>query len=226
MVGTVWFTFISFIAVNVPVRCFPIVDTIAISRRARVLRICGLYDAKPRPRLEPSDDQVDKIREDNNDDDIMSVERLFSIQKDGRERRGLLPPLRRRIDSGVACYFEPNDKQVLNLIDKTSCNPYDACWALEACNGDITEAWTRISFARRMMLNKLRNTQLVAEDPDYDVDDYNSEVAEAYEKQKNEVKAQINQRNSDEYFDPVKPGVHWTPIKNPNPIENEPWFTG
>lgn len=190
----------------------------------------GLYDTPLPPRPPKREDPKDKkpVEEDDEDDDEDSVitERLFTIGKDGKEIRGLLPRLRRRLESGVACYFEPTDRLVQNLVGKTSCRPEDACWALEACEGDITEAWMRISTARRMMLNKSRNSLLLEEDDDYDQDDYDMEVLDEYQQRKKDLQAESKKRNRDEYFTPSKPDAQWLPIKNPNPVDDEPWFTG
>lgn len=50
--------------------------------------------------------------------------------------------------------------------------------------------------------------------------------ADAYEIKKRKLKAQIQKRDHEGYFTPAKTGVQWTPTKNPNPIADEPWFTG
>ena len=207
---------------------FPILEVSYVTRSTAVLLRMGLFDSplpeKDSKRLEMDVPAV--VNDEFMEFPVILGERLFSIQKDGKESRELLPPLRQRLDSGVECYFESNDKLVQNLIGKTSCNPDDACWALEACNGDITEAWTRISFAQTMILNELRDKQLLQEDPDYKADDYAKQVLDTYEMQKSKVKDQINRRKSGDYIASVKQGVQWTPIKNPNPVADEPWFTG
>ena len=121
-------------------------------------------------------------------------------------------------------FFRTEQFAGIELDRKSSCNSDDACWAFEACDADITEAWGRISFARRLILNtELTIKQLVQEDPDYVVDDFKNEVADAYETQKTKVKAQINKRK---YITPEKPREQWTPVKNPSPLSDEPWFTG
>ena len=50
--------------------------------------------------------------------------------------------------------------------------------------------------------------------------------ADAYEIKKRKLKAQIQKRDHEGYFTPAKTGLQWTPTKNPNPIADEPWFTG
>ena len=50
--------------------------------------------------------------------------------------------------------------------------------------------------------------------------------ADAYEIKKRKLKAQIQKRDHEGHFTPAKTGVQWTPTKNPNPIADEPWFTG
>jgi hypothetical protein len=54
-------------------------------------------------------------------------------QRDGKGRRA------RPINGD----YEVTDRLVVNLVSKTSCKPLDTCWALEACKGDISEAWVR-----------------------------------------------------------------------------------
>jgi hypothetical protein len=187
----------------------------------------GLYDTplpqRPLPREDPKDKQPVEEEDDIHD---MATARLFEFKKDGNEARNLLPRLKRRLDSGVACYFEPTDRLVQNLVGKTSVCPEDACWALEACEGDITEAWTRISMARRLLLNKSRQSLLLEEDEDYDENDYDMEVQDEYERRKEDKNAETQKRNRDEYFKLSKPDAQWLPTKNPNPVDDEPWFTG
>lgn len=79
--------------------------------------------------------------------------RLFSFHPDGTEVDDLLPPLDRRLDLGIGCYFEESDRVVLHLLRQVQgdLHPADACWALEACKGDQTEALIRISVAQRLL---------------------------------------------------------------------------
>ena len=179
----------------------------------------GLYDTPlpPRPERRNEDDN-----NGNEDDSSLEVQRLFQFNVDGTEKRDLLPRLSRSLDSGIGCYFEESDRLVQNLVEKTDCNPEDAAWALEACKGDITEAWTRISMARRQLLDGTNYN---------DMGGMFSEVSELmaeneFEIQKEELMEQDRQRKSKEYFEPSKPNDDWLPIKNPKPIDDEPWFTG
>jgi hypothetical protein len=194
----------------------------------------GLYDSPlpPRPpsQKEPRskrDAILPETEEEIDSGDISVVlDRLFSFGKDGKEARALLPPLKRRLDSGVSCYYEHNDRLVLSLVDKTSCHPDDACWALEACEGDIIEAWTRISTARRMILNQSHNGQLLQEDADYDEEDYKVELIDEFQRRKKNVAMETKKRQTADYFTPSAPDAQWLPTKNPKPVNDEPWFTG
>lgn len=201
----------------------------------------GLYDSPLPPRPSPRKNNPNKstrnnfrANDENDDDDdefedevpLLLTERLFSFDQSGKEIRGLLPPLRRRLDSGVACYFEATDRLVLNLVEKTACHPDDAGWALEACQGDITQAWTSISVARRLALNRDQQIANEAQDAEYDPDDYEMEVLEEYQQRKTKLNAELKKRNRDEYLRLSEPDAPWLPTKNPRPVEDEPWFTG
>jgi len=193
-----------------------------IRRSSNSNRRMGLYDDPLPPRPPPRKEEP----KEEQDDSVESTSvRLFEFNESGKERRNLLPPLSRRLDSGIDCYFEETDRLVINLVDKTGCNVEDACWALEACKGDITEAWTRISTARRVMLNQSRKN-----DDEFDEDSLDIEMQEEFEKRKMERIEETKQRRRDEYrkdlFKGGEPDQQWLPTKNPNPIDDEPWFTG
>lgn len=198
-----------------------------------VLLRMGLYDTPlpPRP-SSPKDDGKNKRKESSDDDDDdnetpMKMEtHIFEFTVKGKEVNDLLPPLGRRLDSGVDCYFEPTDRLVRNLVNKTACCVPDACWALEACRGDITEAWTRISTARRRLLQRERETSLRQEDKDYDPEDYDMELLDEFERRKRTWREETEERRKEEYFKLSKPNDDWLPIKNPKPMDDEPWFTG
>ena len=203
------------------------------ARHTMVLLRMGLYDTPlpprpPSPRDEGKKKQNEPSDDDDDDDEIpIKLEtRLFEFTVKGKEVNDLLPPLGRRLDSGVDCYFEPTDRLVRNLVNKTACSVPDACWALEACRGDITEAWTRISMARRLQLQRERETSLRQEDEDYDPEDYDMEVLDEFERRKKKMRGETEQRRRDEYFKLSQPNDEWLPIKNPKPIDDEPWFTG
>lgn len=179
----------------------------------------GLYDKPlsplPSPQGQPSD-------ESGHDDESIppTAKRLFDFDMDGREKRNLLPRLSRSLESGIGCYFEASDRIVQNLVSKTDCHPDDAAWALEACKGDITEAWTRISTARRMLLNQNDNRS-----PAEKVE--SSAIAklelDSFREKLNEVE---RKRKRDEYFSGGKLDAEWLPRQNPKPVDDEPWFTG
>ena len=137
----------------------------------------------------------------------------------------MLPSSNRRLDDkGVGCYFEPTDRLVQNLVQKTGCNVEDAAWALEACRGDLTEAWTRISYARRTRLMGAKT--IMKNDGDEDNDEWD---AEAIEKRFQKIKQQRlkeDKRKEINLFQPGKPDENWLPRQNPRPIDDEPWFTG
>lgn len=180
----------------------------------------GLYD-KPLPSRPPpfnDKEEDDDDDDDEDDDDIIQVSsQLFQLDVSGREVNNLLPPLGRRLDKGIGCYFEPNDKLVQNLVDKTSCSVEDACWALEACKGDLTEAWTRVSVARRNQLERERGG---------DASDDDSFFEKEYKKKKQARLDKEQTRARLERMKRTKPDTEWLPIQNPKPIDDEPWFTG
>ena len=196
-----------------------------------VLLHMGLYDTPLPPRPPPKEEDPNS-NEDDDDDEYLPPEagvtgRLFQFGTNGKEVNDLLPPLGRRLDSGVPCYYEATDRLVVNLVNKTQgCAVEDACWALEACRGDITEAWTRISTARRMELLSQQQKQRQA-DEDYDPEDYDLEVLDEFERRKRKLRGETEARRRDEYLKwSPKPDDQWLPTKNPKPIDDEPWFTG
>ena len=177
----------------------------------------GLYDD---PLPQPPADGMPKKRTSQDDDFIEETStRLFQFGEDGKEVNGLLPPLGRRLDKGIACYFECSDRLVRNLVQKTSCNVDDACWALEACRGDMTEAWTRISYARRMRL--MNPTTTTSGNAEWDASAIEKRFQEIKQKRlKEDKQSEIN------FFQPGKSDENWLPRPNPRPIDDEPWFTG
>jgi hypothetical protein len=194
-----------------------------------VLLNMGLYDKplppRPPPRKEePNNNDKDGDSEDENDA-VMSSIRLFEFNDKGQEVNDLLPALSRRLDTGIACYFEPQERLVQNLVDKTSCHVDDACWALEACQGDITEAWTRISMARRLAFNNTKRGRSV--DP---VDEalFDIKMQQQFAQRKQNIIDEEKRRNAQDFWKSAKPkNEQWTPGKsNPRPIDDEPWFTG
>lgn len=194
--------------------------TLTTPRRRRRLRtsphyFMGLYDKPlpPRPPPPPPRDNDDDNDDDDEEEQIQVSSQLFRFNVQGKEANDLLPSLGRRLDKGIGCYFEPSDKLVQNLVDKTLCSVEDACWALEACKGDVTEAWTRISVARQNQLNSER-------------DDDDDDLQEEFERNKQTRLEKERTRERLERMKRSKPDTDWLPIKNPKPIDDEPWFTG
>jgi hypothetical protein len=200
----------------------------------------GLYDQplppRPRPGKKPDnrrrdgETEDDEAEEDPDDGfssyiDGSSQFNLFQFDVRGREVNGLLPNLSRRLDSGVGCYFEAADRLVQNLVDKTSCSVHDACWALEACKGDITEAWTRISVARRQGLESKR---LVSDEDEKvaDTDVLELEVEEEFQDLKERRLEEQKRRDVQDFFKGGEKDQDWLPRQPKGPVDDEPWFTG
>lgn len=176
----------------------------------------GLYDDP----LPPRPERRDETNTTDSDESPYQVQRLFKFNLDGTESRGLLPRLGRSLDSGIGCYFEHSDRLVQNLVDKTDCHPEDAAWALEACKGDITEAWTEISVARRQLLEGSEDARGLSAE----VSELMAENEFEIMKEERMDRERIEKRK--EYFRPSEPDQDWLPLKNPKPIDDEPWFTG
>jgi len=219
----------------------------------------GLYDDPLPPRPPPvdksksssrgekaraggSDAEQEEEEEYDEDIDVASTSssgRLFEFDANGREKRDLLPPLSRKLDKGIDCYFVPTDRLVRNLVDKTGVNVQDACWALEATKGDITEAWTCIGTARRVLLNQDRLPGTTGEGGDdettmsgsgsrttNDMDVYELEIEEEFEERRQLRKEEEKRRNVNEIFK-GEADEQWLPGRpSPNPVDDEPWFTG
>ena len=202
----------------------------------------GLYNEDdPVPRFVPDSSNNKKKNSDNDDEYLKSVFRLFDMQVDGREARDLLPRLSRTLVSGVECYFEESDAKVQTLAKRTACHPMDAAWALEACKGDVTEAWLCITTARRVLLNEQQQ-----QDDDDDEDSLDAQLlqvlqqnkemveeeeeAEDYDERKNRIakeqREQARRQAVQDAFRGGEPDQEWLPTKNPKPVDDEPWFTG
>lgn len=206
----------------------------------------GLYDEPLPPRPAPIPNKkkpnpLDRPDEDDDDDEESEEgdssrstnagavsQRLFSFTPTGKEVNDLLPNLGRRLDTGVECYFESTDRKVITLVEQTGANVDDVCWALEACRGDVTEAWTCISTARRMQLNQQRVSGggSSGNDPPQDLDVMELEMEEEFAERKEERRQRQQQQDREEFFRGGTPDQPWLPRKNPNPVEDEPWFTG
>ncbi|CAB9512825.1 expressed unknown protein [Seminavis robusta] len=217
---------------------FSLVPTCTGQRTPLPVLFMGLYDTPlpppPPPREEEDKDDSEENDDDNDDEPLDVSQRLFSWAMDGTETQDLLPPLGRRLDSGVGCYFEETDRKVQNLAENANCHAEDAAWALEACKGDTTEAWTRISMAKRMTLESIP----LSTDTDNNDDD-NSEFLK-------QVKADLYDMMLEEDFQEMKEkrikaeeireykkrfilsdkDAQWLPTDNPKPVDDEPWFTG
>jgi hypothetical protein len=217
----------------------------------------GLYDDSLPPRPSPLEKEPERGDDEDDDDDIFLVSsspRLFSLRDDGTERQNLLPPLGLRLDLGMDCNFEPTDGKVQNLADQTSCHPWDAAWALEACKGDLVEAKTRIMVAQRLALEQVdvaeRTTcqaDSVENDDEISVErspdaknnsnndgggvSLDAVKADLYDRmQQDEWEEMTEQRRNEQRRNAFRWGekdTQWLPGKeNPRPIEDEPWFTG
>jgi len=203
------------------------------------LRKMGLYDD-----LNEQDD--DSSTNDDDYEEVLYLPPIFSFKPDGTEANNLLPKLRRRIDTGVSCYYEPTDEKVIQLVQMTGCNPQDACWALEAHGGNIVSARQDIYYASRLALSKkvdlqvpttedIKNTdwddelfQLLSQREQINKDGIIREQdeiirplgSEGNQKRKRQKKNQENQRRDG------KPNADWLPGFKPGPVDDEPWFTG
>jgi hypothetical protein len=182
----------------------------------------GLYDKPLPPRPAPRNGNNDDDKNNNSDEDqpFQVQQRLFEFNLDGTEVRGFLPRLSRTLESGIDCYFEETDRLVQNLVGKTDCHPQDAAWALEACKEDITEAWTCISIARRQLLIGDTTGGVLSSEVSQLMAENEFEII----KEERTERERIERRN--EYFKPGKPDEDWLPMMNPNPNDDEPWFTG
>lgn len=207
----------------------------------------GLYDNPLPPRRPPTKSKGNNNKKDMDEDeegedeipvDSSSV-RLFSFDPNtGKEVNEYLPALGRKLTSGVDCYFEASDRLVRNLVGKTGVHVDDACWALEACKGDLTEAWMSISTARRLRLNSDRLSQAGKvvgsfsdrynddEEEDWDEESYEVEMQQEYEKLKSNRLANEKKREMKDFLKGGEKDADWLPIKNPKPLDDEPWFTG
>lgn len=207
----------------------------------------GLYDEPLPPRPAPipnqkqtprddEDDEYDDDDEEHPDGGARAIasgavsQRLFSFTSTGKEINDWLPTLGRRLDTGVECYFEATDRKVITLVEQTGAHVDDVCWALEACRGDVTEAWTCISTARRMQLIQQRassgSSSGIDQQPVQDLDVMELEMEEEFAERKEERRKRQQQQDREEFFRGGTPDQPWLPRKNPNPVEDEPWFTG
>jgi hypothetical protein len=195
------------------------------------------------------DDEGDDVSASSSDGRVagsdaaaMTTVNLFEFDAKGKEVNNLLPNLGRWLDKGVGCYYEATDRPVASLVRRTSCSPADACWALEACKGDVTEAWTRISVARRMKLEggRLKQQQrggvasssdgaeVEGDDGGYqvmDADVLELEMEEDFQELKQQRVEEQKRRDVNDMFRGDK-DQDWLPRQTKGPVDDEPWFTG
>ena len=205
----------------------------------------GLYDKPLPPRPAPRDDNNDDEPpadefKDNEIDFIDTTQEsplLFNMLPSGKEANDLLPELDRYLTSGVGCYFEVTDRVVLSLAENANCHPQDAAWALEACRGDPTEAWTRIGVARRVGYMKLNQLPAVDDNVDWDAElfsllntDQSNVIRplgkDGIQDRKDEIAKDNVKRATKDFFKPGNPDDSWMPGTKPGPVDDEPWFTG
>mmetsp|Transcript_20813 Transcript_20813/g.29376 ORF Transcript_20813/g.29376 Transcript_20813/m.29376 type:complete len:288 (+) Transcript_20813:59-922(+) len=214
----------------------------------------GLYDAPLPPRPSPNNDNNKDDDDDDDGNDVIpppSVTnvRLFQMEKDGSEKRNLLPRLKRRLDiPGIGCYYEETDRKVQNVMDKTNCHPLDACWSLEAHRGNVRDAWESISVAQRMLLNEQMTMKTSEGEGEEEVDwdeawkstmeaqeQGGNEIIrpvdrEAYEKRKAQQQEEEKKRNVRDLFNgggtPDQPYLPKDSFGPDGLDSDEPWFTG
>ena len=214
----------------------------------------GLYDTPlpprfPSPRDEDNSSKKKKNQQHQNDgnndtdNDVVTtttknLPKLFAFSSNGTECHNLLPSLGRRLDRGIGCYYETSDRIVQNLAEQSFCHPEDAAWALDACKGDVTEAWTCISVAKRMALEQVTTTTTTSSsDQDNSNDDseflkqvkadlYDMMLEEDFQEMKQKRIQDDIERKRKEKFLLSDKDSSWLPKANPKPIDDEPWFTG
>lgn len=188
--------------------CFS--DGIWSAYSGSIILSMGLYD-DPLPSLPRRTNDDDKPSEQTS---FSFEQRLFQMTDSGKEKNNLLPPLPRSLKSRPRSYFKPTDRKVQNLVDKTSVDPVDACWALEACKGNISETLNRIETARRFV----RDNPSAAINMDDDGWSVKRQEQEFAKRESDRRKKEQQQKMQDEKWLPGK--------ENPKPIDDEPWFTG
>ena len=182
---------------------------------------------------------------------IWNADRLFEFDREtGREVNDLLqrnPEVFtsdswREMMLHVEEYPRLDDSQVLLVAEKTKCNPVDADLALVACKGDTMEAMVAIGLAQRSKLNAavaLPSQEEVGKvDWDEELKKLNKEQSgegdavrrslglDGEEKRKADKRKKIIKDDMKSYMD-NKVDQQWLPGKsNPNPVDDEPWFTG
>uniref|UniRef100_A0A7S2KA80 Uncharacterized protein n=1 Tax=Leptocylindrus danicus TaxID=163516 RepID=A0A7S2KA80_9STRA len=192
----------------------------------------GLYDDEVEP--EPSKR-------------LWNTARLFKFDEDGNEVNNLLTPSDKYSPSNwidmalhVEAYPRLEDEQVLMVAEKTKCHPIDADLALVALMGDTMAAMVAIGVAQRARLNasvalpSMEETQEV--DWDAELKKLNEEKdgevirslgMDGEEVRKERKKWKIIKDSTKSAFKEGTPDAKWLPgPDNPNPVDDEPWFTG
>ena len=184
------------------------------------------------------------------DEEDLQKPNLFEFDPIGSERNGRLPDLKRTLYDGIPCYFEASDKKTQIVMEKTECSSHDACWALEAHEGDIVKSVISISMAQRGVLNDSvalpDKEEVETTDWDEELRTLNKsekgngkELGEEFEnagrsigmdglqERKESMKRREMNDNIRRIFDKGEEDQDWLPGKqNPKPVDDEPWFTG
>lgn len=162
---------------------------------------------------------------------------LFYLDGWGIEASNLLPPM---IGYGqdLQCDYVESDEKVQTVMEKTKCHPQDACWALEAHKGNVFDAVISIDKASRRQTDptfETTNTEKdvieIDDDSDWDGAWFKKMTVEEEKKERLEILAEKEcqeeiKRKRFEGFGGGEVDGKWLPTKNPNPVEDEPWFTG
>jgi hypothetical protein len=176
--------------------------------------------------------------------------KMFVFDNLGRDQMDILPALGRNPNLGIESFYEASDSLVRQLLRMTRCHPDDACWALEAHKGNVMEASVSIALAQRQILNDqvaLPDQEEVA-NTDWDdelsslvkrqssenkgtlgknfEDDGYSVGLDGLEERQNFLKKRAMKNESKKWLQGGKLDQDWIPGGNPNPVDDEPWFTG
>ena len=80
--------------------------------------------------------------------------------------------------------------------------------------------------ARRLQLNTNRVSGLLQDDEDWDEEDYEMEMAEEFQRGKEQRKQARDLQDRGILFNGGVRDEKWLPTSNPQPLDDEPWFTG
>ena len=203
--------------------------------RITASRILGLFD-----------DDVEPLEGKR----LWNTARLFKFDKDtGKEVNGLLEPSSdvftsttwTEMANHIEGYPRLDDSQVLLIAEKTKCHPIDADLALCACKGDTMEAMVAIGLAQRSQLNlsiQLPSIEEISGKVDWDDElrklnkEKTGEVGRSLGLDGEDLRKEAKQRkimrdSMKSAFTESDANQKWLPGKsNPNPVDDEPWFTG